>query len=158
VRKTNVSVQSGRAVTRADICGNFSVRTGFHPRLLHVRSVWTMWPKEKCVLWTFTLLQYVSVNRTNIKFILLASQAQSITQYKNLRTKVIKCCANIYLNKQCLYNNVITKYSQIKVPSTSPASQSTVQKTKIMRIKEELKWTFGDDRLEFPERTKLGTL
>jgi len=73
-------------------------------------------------------------------FKLLASQAQSINQYKNLRTKVAKCCANIYFNKQCLYNNVIPKYAQLKVPNTSPASQSTAQKARIMRIIEELKF------------------
>jgi len=73
-------------------------------------------------------------------FKLLASQAQSINQYKNLRTKVAKCCANIYFNKRCLYNNVIPKYAQLKVQNTSPASQSTAQKAGIMRIKEELKF------------------
>ena len=38
----------------------------------------------------------------SIKFI--ASQARTIFQYKNTRTKVLKCCANIYFNKQCLIN------------------------------------------------------
>jgi len=28
----------------------------------------------------------------------IASQAKSINQYKNLRTKIMKCCANIYFN------------------------------------------------------------
>lgn len=31
-----------------------------------------------------------------------ASQAQSINLYKNLRTKVMKCCENIYFDRQCL--------------------------------------------------------
>ena len=37
----------------------------------------------------------------------LASQARSIDQYKNLKSKVLKCCTNIYFNSQCLKNEVI---------------------------------------------------
>ena len=33
---------------------------------------------------------------------LLASQAKCINQYKNLRVKVLKCCVNIYFNRQCI--------------------------------------------------------
>ena len=38
----------------------------------------------------------------------LASQAQSINLYKNLITKVMKCCANIYLtdNEKRFVNNM----------------------------------------------------
>jgi len=36
--------------------------------------------------------------------ITLASQAKSINLYRNLRTKVKKCCANVYFNRQCLSN------------------------------------------------------
>jgi len=36
----------------------------------------------------------------SIKFV--ACQARSIKHYKNLRTKMMKCCANIYFNRQCL--------------------------------------------------------
>ena len=32
--------------------------------------------------------------------IILARQARSIYQYKNLRSKVKKCCVNIYFNRQ----------------------------------------------------------
>ena len=32
---------------------------------------------------------------------LLASQAHSVNTCKNLRTKVMKCCTNIYFNRQC---------------------------------------------------------
>ena len=32
----------------------------------------------------------------------LASQAHSINQYKNIRMKVMKCCASMYFNRQCL--------------------------------------------------------
>ena len=37
---------------------------------------------------------------TNVKFI--ARQASSVNLYKNCRSKLLKCCVNIYFNKQCL--------------------------------------------------------
>ena len=33
---------------------------------------------------------------------LIACQAYSINLYRNIRTKIMKCCANIYFNQQCL--------------------------------------------------------
>jgi len=33
---------------------------------------------------------------------ILTSQAHSVNLFKNLRTKVMKSCANIYFNQQCL--------------------------------------------------------
>jgi len=42
---------------------------------------------------------------------LLASPAHSVYTYKNLRTKVMKCCANIYFNRQCLNKKVIPEYA-----------------------------------------------
>jgi len=39
----------------------------------------------------------------NFKFI--AGQASSINQYKTTRSKLLKCCANVYFNKQCLAIN-----------------------------------------------------
>jgi len=38
-----------------------------------------------------------------------ASQAKCIYLFKNLRTKVQRCCANIYFNWQCLKQGVIPK-------------------------------------------------
>jgi len=35
----------------------------------------------------------------------LASQAKSINLYKHLKTKGMKCCANIHFNRQCLAAN-----------------------------------------------------
>jgi len=49
----------------------------------------------------------------------LGSQAHPISLYKNLRTEVMKCCANIYINWQSLMKKVITKYANIKIPYTS---------------------------------------
>jgi hypothetical protein len=40
------------------------------------------------------MIQYNGIAR--IKF--LACQTHSINQYKNIRSKVLKCCANIYFN------------------------------------------------------------
>jgi hypothetical protein len=48
----------------------------------------------------------------NIKFI--ASQAKSINLYKNTRSKLLKCCANIYFNRQCIAKKVIPKYASIR--------------------------------------------
>ena len=59
----------------------------------------------------------------SIRFV--ASQAKCIHLYKNLRTKVQRCCANIFFNRQCLKQGVIPKYAQIKLPYTSPASKVT---------------------------------
>jgi hypothetical protein len=69
---------------------------------------------------------------------LLATQAHSFNTYKNLRTKVMKCCANIYFNRQCLNKKVIPKYANIKVAHTSPASNITF----VIRIKDEIKFLY----------------
>ena len=34
--------------------------------------------------------------------IILASQARYVNHYRNLQSKVMKCCANIYFTRQCL--------------------------------------------------------
>ena len=48
----------------------------------------------------------------NIRFI--ASQAKSINLYKNTGSKLLKCCTNIYFNKQCIAKKVILNYASIK--------------------------------------------
>ena len=72
----------------------------------------------------------------------LASQAKSINSYKSLRTKVMKCCANIYFNRQCLIKKVIPKYAKIKIPYTFPATKITQKKTQIIRLKDEIKFLY----------------
>jgi len=62
-------------------------------------------------------------------FKFVASQAKCINLHKNLRAKVQRCCANIYINRQCLKQSVIPKYAQIKIPHTSPASKVMQNKT-----------------------------
>ena len=97
-------------------------------------------------------------------FKLLVSQAQNINQYKNSRTKVAKCCANIYFNEQCLYKKVVPMYAQLKIPNTSPASRSTAQKMQTIRVKEEIKFLHKKKRTIKPRaiqtplasRTRMG--
>jgi len=52
---------------------------------------------------------------------LIASQAHLVNRYKNTRSKLQKCCANIDFNKQCLAKKIIPKYVNIKIANTSPA-------------------------------------
>jgi len=40
------------------------------------------------------------IGMTNVK--LLVSQGLLVNQYKNVRSKLLKWCANIYFNKQCV--------------------------------------------------------
>ena len=65
----------------------------------------------------------------NFKFI--AGQASSITHYKNKSFKLLKYCANIYFNKQCLAKKIIPNYAKIKVQNTSPAAKLTSKKHKL---------------------------
>ena len=61
----------------------------------------------------------------NIKFI--ASQARTINLYKNTRSKLLKGCAKIYFNKQCLIIKVIPKYANLKFTHNYPVSQVTTK-------------------------------
>ena len=76
----------------------------------------------------------------NFKFI--AGQASSINQYKNTRSKLLKCCANIYSNKQCLAKKIIPNYAKLKFHNTSPAAQLTSKNAQSTRIKDEIKFLF----------------
>jgi hypothetical protein len=49
---------------------------------------------------------------------LIASQVRTIFQYKNTRIKVLKCCANIYFNKQCLNKRIVPSHAKLKIPNT----------------------------------------
>ena len=74
--------------------------------------------------------------------IVLASQAKNINNFKNLKRKVLKCCANIYFNKQCLLHGLTPKYANIRVPHTLSAAPSTQRKLMKMRLKDELKFLY----------------
>ena len=71
-----------------------------------------------------------------------ASLARNITHYKNLKRKILKCCANIYFNKQCQKHNLTPKYTQIKIPLTSPAAIYTQRKVNKIRIKDKIKFLY----------------
>jgi len=77
-----------------------------------------------------------------LPFKFAASQAKCIHLYKNLRTEVQRCCANIYFNQQYLIQGVATKYAQIEVPYTSPASITKQKKMQTTRIREEIKFLY----------------
>ena len=47
--------------------------------------------------------------------IIRASQATHIYLYKKLNSKILKCCASIYFNKQCLKHNITPNYTKINV-------------------------------------------
>jgi len=76
----------------------------------------------------------------NIK--LLASKAHLVNRYKNTRSKLQKCWANIYFNKQCLAKKIIPNYVNIKIANTSPAALVTTKKAQITRIKDEIKFLY----------------
>ena len=74
----------------------------------------------------------------SVKF--TVSQARSIYQYKNLKVKVLKCCADIFFNRQCLTKKIIPNYANIKVPVTYPTSRITQNKIHNIRLKDEIKF------------------
>jgi hypothetical protein len=77
---------------------------------------------------------------TNVKFI--ACQANSVKRYKNCRSKLLKCCANIYFSNQRLLKKVILKYAKVKFGNSSPVTHVTTKKAQITRIKDEIKFLF----------------
>jgi len=72
----------------------------------------------------------------------LASEAKSIYLYEGIRSEVLKCNADIFLNKQCLAKNIIPKYANIKFPATSKAAHTTQKKVSLIRIKDEITFLY----------------
>jgi hypothetical protein len=60
-------------------------------------------------------VQQVTMEDTKIKF--KAGQAKCIYLYKSLRSKILKCNADIFFNKHCFTKNIIPKYTNIKDPA-----------------------------------------
>ena len=73
---------------------------------------------------------------TGVKF--LAGQAKSTYHYKNISSKILKCNADVFFNRQCLAKNIIPKYCNIKVPATSKAAHTTQKKVSSIRSPNEL--------------------
>jgi hypothetical protein len=66
----------------------------------------------------------------------LSSQTTCINLYKNFRVKIMKCCANIYFNRQSLVKKkIIPNYVEIKIPYNSPAPNITQKKVQAIRLK-----------------------
>ena len=59
----------------------------------------------------------------NTKFKFVVGQARTINLYRNTRSKLLKCNANIYFNKQCLARKVIPMYTTLKFTNISPFAQ-----------------------------------
>jgi len=73
---------------------------------------------------------------------ILASQARLINLHKNLRTKVMKYCANICFNRQCINRKAIPNYANVKLSHTSPAANVSLNKIEKIRVKDELKFLY----------------
>ena len=74
--------------------------------------------------------------------IVVASQAIHINKFKHLKRKVLKCCANIYINKQCILYGLTPKFAAIRVPNTSLAARFTQRKLIKIRLRDELKFLY----------------
>jgi len=72
--------------------------------------------------------------------IITGSQVHDVNQHNNLKSKVLKCCANIYFNRQCLKQNLIPNYTKIKIPNTIPAATSKKHKIVKLRIRDKIKF------------------
>jgi hypothetical protein len=74
--------------------------------------------------------------------IVTVSQSSIINKYKNLNKRILKCCANIYFNKQCSNLDITVKFANIKTKNTSVGSKYTQQKIQKLRIKDDLKYPY----------------
>ena len=74
--------------------------------------------------------------------IVQASQATRIYQYKNIKRKILKCCANIYFNKQCQKHKLTPNHTKIHIPHTSPAAIHTQCKISKIRIRYEIEFLY----------------
>jgi hypothetical protein len=98
---------------------------------------------SKSELYSMTQLLFLipcNIGMNNYK--LLASQAQLVNRHKNTRSKLQKCCANIYFNKLCLAKQITPNYINIRIANTSPAAIVTTKKAQKIRIKEEIKFLY----------------
>ena len=62
------------------------------------------------LFWLNKLLYEYWITQRDGSYQNFSSQAKSINLHNNLRTKVMTCCANIYLNRQCLIKKGIPNY------------------------------------------------
>ena len=106
-------------------------------RSLEVKSYIFLWDSHLF----HAILQPASIY-TIICCFKMYKEAMTVIHYKNVRTKVLKCCANIYFNWQCLIKKVIPKYANIGIPHTSPATNITQKKIHTIQLKDEIKFLY----------------
>jgi hypothetical protein len=56
--------------------------------------------------------------------------------------KICEWNANTYFNQQSIRNNVVRDHVKIIVPNTSPTSKFTHKKTRIFKIKNEIRFLY----------------
>jgi hypothetical protein len=85
----------------------------------------------------------VFIRLPKMKFV-NASQARSIRKYMNTKRKLLNCNEKIYFNRPCLERNITPKYTQIhiKTSNTSEAEKRTELQTRILKIKNEIKFLY----------------
>jgi len=91
----------------------------------------------------------IHIGMTNVK--LIASQAHLVNQYKNIRSKLQRYCANIYFNKQRITKKINPKYVNTKIANTLPASQTTAKKAQLIRIKDGIKFVYKEKEKTKPK-------
>ena len=67
----------------------------------------------------------------------------SILKYGNVLSKLHKCNANIYFNRQCIKKQQTPSYANMKVPNTSPACKHTQKKLPTIRIKDDIRYLYA---------------
>ena len=79
---------------------------------------------------------------TSILKIVTASQACQIRKYKNLKLKLMRCCANIYFSWECQKQKLIPNFTKIKIPIMSLAAVHTQYKITKMGLCDEIKFLY----------------
>jgi hypothetical protein len=71
-----------------------------------------------------------------------ANQVRCVNWYKNTKHKILKCNADVYVNKLCLKYNLTFKFDAINIKNTSAVSKFTGQKISKTRHKDEIQFLY----------------
>ena len=77
------------------------------------------------------------------KLIIINVSRGSIQNCESILSKLYKCNANIYFNKQCLKKQLTPSCANINVPNTSPACKHTQKELPTIRIKGEIRYLYS---------------
>ena len=78
---------------------------------------------------------------TSIPKTVTASQACQIRKNKKkLKLKLMRCCANIYFNRECQKQKLIPNFTKMKIPIMSPAAVHSQYKITKMRLRDDIKF------------------